>query len=346
MRRVVCLVMAAAPWGMACGASPSPSGSRAGYWNESCLSGDGRFLLAGGDHAALVDTATGTIVERRPGAVRAVGCDGTGGVVAGHETAVRLPGQTTTPVPTIPGDRVLARTPQGAWISGGRTISGGRWRGPASLYVTPRQDGRADLLPERFGAVGAARRLPTPDTFAVRFGSLLGDGRVLLAAGWQPSQNSGDVEDVPWGFFGWDLQKGEAWPLTRPLASDARLNQAWVQRIAATPDAAHLVIATHDGERLSIGWFERDASRPSRVVSLASKGAASALALRKDGTLLALGSESRGRESPAQAWLLDAAGRVAWNGSFEKTVAGVHFLPDGSMIVAAGEAKAVRVKAP
>jgi hypothetical protein len=344
MCRVVCLVLAATPW-MACGASPSPSGSGAGYWNESCLSGDGRFLLAGGDHAALVDTATATIVERRPGMVRAVGCDATGGVVVGLETAVRLPGQTTTPVPSIPGDRVLARTPQGAWISGGRTVSGGRWRGPATLYATPRQDGRADLLPERFGAVGAARRLPTPDTFAVRFGSLLGDRRVLLAVGWQPSQNTGHVEDLPWGFFAWDLDRAEASPLTKPLRSDARLNQAWVQRIAATPDAAHLVVATHDGERLSIAWFERDASRPSRVVSLASRGAASALALRKDGTLLAVGSESRGREAPAQAWLLDASGKVAWSASFEKTVAGAHFLPEGSLIVAAGEAKAVKVPA-
>ena len=82
------------------------------------------------------------------------------------------------------------------------------------------------------------------------------------------------------------------------------------------------------------------------VVSLAAKGAASAVSISEDGAFVAVGTESRGRGAPAQAWLLDAAGKVAWSSSFEKTVAGVHFLTDRSLVVAAGEAKAVRVTLP
>ena len=120
------------------------------------------------------------------------------------------------------------------------------------------------------------------------------------------------------------------------------MNQAWVQRIAATPDAAHLAIATHDGERLTVARFARGAQRAERVVSLASKGAATALALSPDGAFVAVGSESRGREAPGQAWLLDASGAVVWTTTFAKAVAGAYFLPDGSLIVA-GEGRVVRV---
>ena len=344
MRHLLCLVMAAGPWWISCRAFSSTGSGAGGYWSVTCVSGDGRYLLAGGDHAALVDASTGAVVERVPKMVKAVGCDQGGGVIVGYDTAFRLPGRAAVPVPPLGGDGALAMSPEGAWISSGRSTAGGKWKGPAMVFVTHGQDRRRfDLMPERFGLVGAARPLPFPDSFAVRFGSLLQDGRLLVAAGWQPSRNAGTVEDLPWAFFAWDLKTNEATPLTGPVHSDKAINQAWVQRIAATPDAAHLVIATHDGERLSIGRFERDANRASRVVSLASNGGPSALALSNDGTLVAVGSESRGREAPAQAWLLDSAGRVVWNASFEKRVAGIHFLPDGSLIVAAGEGRAVKV---
>lgn len=341
MRRLLCLVLAAGS--LSCRA---PSGS-AGYWSVSCVSGDGRYLLAGGDHAALVDASTGDVVERVPAMVKAVGCDDTGGIVVGYTAAVRLPGRTTTPVPAIGGDTVLGRGPGGAWISSGRTTSGGKWRGPASVYVTRGDRTEStDLLPLRFGSVGAARPLPFPDSFAVRFGNLMEDGRLLLAAGWQPSRSGSTVEDLPWGFFAWDLSTGVASPLTAPLPSDAAINQAWFQRIAGSRDGAHLVAAVHDGERVSIGRYERDANRPARVIALAAKGGPSAIALSDGGAFVAVATETRGREAPAQAWVIDAAGKTVWNGSFEKNVAGMHFLPDGSLLVAAGEAKAVRVPLP
>jgi len=341
------LVLAAGPWWVSCG-GPSALGSRdQGYWTVSCVSGDGRHLIAGGDHAALVDPSTADVVLRLPGMVRAVGCDQSGAVVVGYGTAFRLPGKTSVPAPSLGGETVLARSPEGAWISAARRIVAGKWQGPATVFVTQEGGGsRTDLLPERFGSIGAARSLPFADSFAVRFGNLLRDGRLLVAAGWQPSRSGGTVEQMPWGFFAWDLKAGEASPLTAPLPSDATINQALVQRIAATGDGAHLVIATHDGQRLYVGWFERGANRPTRVVSLASKGAASAVSLSEDGAFVAVGSESRGREAPGQAWLFDAAGKVAWSSPFEKTVAGVHFLPDRSLVVAAGEAKAVRVALP
>jgi micrococcal nuclease len=329
---------------LACLASACRASAPEGYWNASCVSGDGRYLLAGGDHAALVDTATGEVVERRAGMVNAVGCDGTGGTIVGYSGAFRLPGGAPAAVPEIPGD-VLATTTGGAWISTARTISGGQWRGPASIVVTPGGE-RVDLVPALFGAVGAARTLSLPDSFAVRFGTLLDGGRVLLAAGWQPSRSPGRVEPVTWGFFAWDLKAHVASPLTEPITSDPAVNQAWVQRVAATPDAAHLAVAAHDGERLTIARFARGARQAAGTVSLASKGAATALALSRDGAFVAVGSESRGADAPAQAWLLDASGATVWSASFAKTVAGVHFLPDGSLIVAGGEGRAVKAPPP
>ncbi|MET0556301.1 MAG: thermonuclease family protein [Vicinamibacteria bacterium] len=314
------------------------------YWSRTCVSGDGRYLLAGGDHAALVDAATGAVAERKPGMVKAVGCDRTGGIVVGYGGAFRLPGGAPVSAPELSGD-MLATTLAGAWISTARTVSGGQWRGPASIVVQP-GGGRVELSPALFGAVGAARTLPTPDSFAVRFGSLLDDGRVLMAAGWQPSRSPGRVEPVPWGFFAWDLDAHAASPLTGPIASDPAVNQGWMQRIAATPDAAHLAVATHDGERLTIARFARGARSAASVVSLASKGAAAALALSRDGSLVAIGSESRGRDAPSQAFLLDASGATVWTETFAKTVAGVHFLPDGSLIVAGGDGRVVKPALP
>jgi len=203
-----------------------------------------------------------------------------------------------------------------------------------------------DLLPERFGSVGAARQLPTADTFAVRFGNVLQDGRLLLAAGWQPSRSGNAVEAVPWGFFAFDLRNGEASPLTPPLESDGAINQALVQKIAATPDAAQLVVATHDGQQLSVGRFERGSDRPSRVTALAAKRSPSAAAIARDGAFVAVGTETRGRDAPGKAWVIDREGKPIWTGEFRKTVAGVHFLPDGSLLVVAAEAKAVRVALP
>lgn len=330
------------------GASCSPGGDANGYWSVSCLSGDGRYLLAGGDHAALVDLPTGKIAERVPGLVKAVGCDEGSGVVVGYVTAVRLPGKTpVTPVPSLSGDGVLALGPDGAWISESRRSSGGKWRGPASVFVLEKGKSRStDLLPERFGSVGAARQVPTADSFAVRFGNLLQDGRLVLVAGWQPSSSLGVFEDVPWGFFALDLRTGEASPLTPPLHSDAAFNQHWLQRIAATPDGAHLVVAAHDGKRMSVGQFAQGAEQAARVTSLAAEGSPSAVAISADGALVAVGSESRGRDAPARAWVIDRAGKSIWTGEFQKRVVGVYFLADGSLLVAAGEAKAVKVALP
>jgi hypothetical protein len=330
------------------GAACSPGDSQNGYWTASCVSGDGRYLLAGGDRAVLLDLKAGKIVERVPGMVKAIGCDETGGVVVGYDAAFRLPGKTpVSPVPPLRGDAVLALSPEGAWVSEGRRSSGGKWRGPASVFVTEKGELRpTELLPVRFGRVGAARHLATPDTFAVRFGSLLRDGRLLLAAGWQPSQSGGVYEDVPWGFFALDLRSGEASPLTQPLRSDTAFNQNWLQKIGATPDGARLVVATHDGKRVSVGRFEQGAERPSWVASLAAQGSPRTVTLSVDGRFVAVGTETRGQDAPGNAWVIGVDGKTVWTRDFEGTVAGVHFLTDGSLVVVTAQAKAVMVSLP
>jgi hypothetical protein len=330
------------------GASCSPASSTNGYWSVSCVSGDGRYLLAGGERAALVDLANGRVVERVSGMVKAVGCAESGGVVVGYEAAFRLPGKTAvTPVPALGGDAVLALSPHGAWISEGRRSSGGKWRGPASVFVTEKGTPRLmDLLPERFGTVGAARPLATADSFAVRFGNLLRDGRLLLAAGWQPSQSAGVYEDVPWGFFSLDLRSGEAAALTPPLHSDAVFNQNRLQKISSTPDGSRLVVATHDGKEVSVGRFEQGASRASWVATLAAQGSPRAVAISVDGGFVAVGTEARGHDTPGKAWVIGPNGQTVWRGEFEGAVAGVHFLGDGSLLVVTAQAKAVKVLLP
>lgn len=330
------------------GLSCSPADSPNGYWSDSCVSGDGRYLLAGGDRAVLVELATGSVVERVPGMVKAVGCEKSGGVVVGYDAAFRLPGKTAvTPVPSLGGDSVLALSPEGAWISHGRRISGGKWRGPASVFVTEKGPPRStDLLPELFAKVGAARPLPLPDSFAVRFGGLLSDGRLLLAAGWQPSQSFGVYEDVPWGFFAFDLRTGQASPLTPPLHTDTRFNQGRLQRIAATADGAHLVVAAHDGQQISVGHWGPGAERATWTAGLATTGSPRAVAISADGAFVAIGAETRGSDAPGQAWVLDRSGKTAWTGEFPGTVAGVHFLADGSLVVVEAQAEAVLVALP
>jgi hypothetical protein len=336
----VCLL-----WLMVGCSSGAPS---TGYWSYSCVSGDGRYLVAGGDRAVLVDLEAGKVVERVPGMVKAVGCDQSGGVVVGYDVAFRLPGKTSvSPVPSLGGDGVLALSPEGAWISEGRRSSGGKWRGPASVFVTETGKPRViDLLPERFGAVGAARHLATVDTFAARLGNLLRDGRLLLSAGWQPSQSGGVYEDVPWGFFAIDLKSGEASALTEPLRSDAVFNQSWVQQIAATPDGAHLVVAVHDGKRVTVGRFDQSANRATWVASLAAQGVPRTVTLSPDGGFVAVGTESRGEGAPAKAWVLGREGKTVWSAEFAGTIAGVHFLTDGSLLVVTAAAKAVKVSLP
>lgn len=331
-------------WGM-CGMTPEKRGGAVGdsYWNSSCVTRDGKSIVAGGDHAAVIEVATGKIIERVAGMVKAVGCGPGGPVIIGYESTFSLPGKTPiTPALEITGDAV-ATTDDGAFVSWTRTITGRKWKGPATLFVTGKGETRkVDLLPALFGKVGEARSLPTADTFAVRVGHLLEDGRLLVAAGWQPSTG----EDVPWAFFAMNLENGESSPMTMPLSSDASLNQNLVQKIAATPDGSVMVVAAHDGQQLAVGTFEAGSVKASRVATLPSPGAVSAIAVSSNGGYIAVGSESRGPTAKATAWVLDQTGKVIWKEEFPKTIVGLHFLDDGSLVATSAAARAVRVGLP
>lgn len=334
-------------WKAAGSSGSSPGGSVGGYWSTSCVTGDERTLVAGGDHAALIDLSSGKIVDRIPAMVKAIGCSQSQALVVGYDKAWALPEKTElTQVPVVNGD-VIGLGPGGEWISAVRKTSGGRWKGPPTLFVAGKGEARqTDLPPARFGKIGAARPLPTADTFAVRLGNLVEDGRLVVACGWQPSQSGGVYEDVPWGFFAVDLKTGEAAALTLPLKSDPALNQNWLQKIAASPDAMHLVVAAHDGTQIAVAQFDQGANAPSRVTQLPAQGSVSAVAISDDGTWVAVGSESRGRDAKAVAWVINQAGKTIWSGEFEKTIVGLHFLLDDSLIVASAEAVAVRVALP
>lgn len=314
-----------------------------GYWNNSCVTGDGTLLAAGGDHAAVIDLATGKVLERHASQVKAIGCEEHAAVIVAYDGAWRFPGKTAVSPAPDPAGTVVALSPKGEWIAWTRTLQGRGWRGPATVLIGAR---RLDLLPALFGKVGEGKQLPLPDTFAVRFGGLLEDGRLLVGAGWQPSQSGGSWEDVPWGLFAVNLNTGDAAGLTLPLKTDARLNQSWMQKVASTPDASVMAVATHDGTQLWVATFAQGADAPTRVTGVPAKGGPNALAVSADGSLVAVGSEGRGRDAPAFAAVIDQAGKVIWRAEFAKTVTGVHFLGDGSLVVTSAEARALRVALP
>lgn len=317
-----------------------------GYWSFSCVTDDDRYLAAAGDHAALIDLTSGKSVERLSGMIKALGCTRSQVIVVGYDHSWTLPGKTEAPAPVLSGD-VIGLSPKSEWISVGRKTVGGKWKGPPTLFVaaggTKQQ---TDLPPQRFGAIGVARERPTADSFAVRFGNLIEDGRLVVSAGWEPSASAGTFEEVPWGFFAIDLHSGEATPLTLPLKSDPGLNQHWLQKLAATPDGMHLAIAAHDGQSVTVAQFDQGANVASRTTRQPSKGSVSAVAISDDGSFVAIGTETRGSDAPAQAWVVNLAGKTIWTSPFQKTVIGLHFLGDNSLIVAAAEAKAVRVALP
>ncbi len=322
-------------------------GGLGGYWSFSCVTGDDQYLVGGGDHAALIELGTGKSVDRISSMVKAVGCGRAQATVVGFDQAWTLPGKAqVTPAPAVNGEP-LGLSPSGEWVSFGRKTVAGKWKGPPTLFISGGASARqSELLPSRFGKIGEARNRPTPDSFAVRFGNLVDDGRLVVACGWEPSSSGARIEDVPWGFFAVDLHNGEASPMSLPLKSDAQLNQLWLQRIAASPDGMHLVIAAHDGEQLAIARFDQGANVASRVTGQSAKGSVSAVAISDDGTLIAVGTESRGSDAPAQARVIDQAGKVIWTVELKKTVIGLHFLGDNSLIVAGAEARAIRVALP
>lgn len=318
-----------------------------GYWNHSCITGDGKLLVAGGDHAAIIDATTGKPIARHASQVKAIGCDPTTATVLAYDGAWKFPGNTPVVPAADPPGTVVGLTEAGAWISWNRTISGRAWRGPAMLYVTAggSEPKRLELLPALFGKVGEGKALPLPDSFAVRVGGLLEDGRVLVAAGWQPNQSGGTLEDVPWGFFAVDPTTGSAAGVTLPLRTDSFFQQNLMQKVAASPSGESLAVATHDGKRLAVGLFAQGADAPTRKAELQAIGSPSALAVSARGNWIAVGTEARGRDAPGFAAVIDEAGKVIWKKDFVKSVTGVHFVED-TLIVTAAETAAVRIALP
>lgn len=318
-----------------------------GYWNHSCVTGDGKWIAAGGDHFALLDAATGKVTARHGSQVKAVACEQASATLIAYDGAFKYPGKTVVNPAADPPGTAIGLTPKGEWISWNRTIAGRAWRGPAMLYVTAAgsEPKRFELLPGLFGKVGEGKALPLPDSFAVRFGGMLDDGRVLVAAGWQPNQSGAELEAVPWGFFAVNVATGNAAAATLPLPTDGFFHQGLMQKVASTFDAAWMAAATHDGKRLAVGTFAQGAEGASRRTEIPAKGSPSAIAIAANGQWTAVGTEARGRDAPGFAAVVDQAGQVIWRKDFAKTVTGVHFVGN-DLIVTAASTEAVRVTLP
>ena len=133
--------------------------------------------------------------------------------------------------------------------------------------------------------------------------------------------------------------------MTLPLKSDASLNQEWLQKIASAPDGMHLLVAAHDGKQLAIAQYDQGANVQTHLTLLPAKGSPSAAAVSDSGSLIAVGTEARGADAPAQAWLINQAGAVVWTRQFPKTIVGLHFVSDGSLVIATAGAEALKVSA-
>lgn len=330
------------------GGTGAPAMAGTGYWNSSCVTGDGKVLVAGGDHLSVIDADTGKVLEKHASQVKALGCEQTAGRVVAYDGEWRFPGKKEIKPAADPPGTAVGLTPQGQWISWDRTNAGRGWRGPTRIYGTMSgsEPKRLELVPAMFGKVGEGKQLPLPDSFAMRPSGLLDDGRLVVAAGWQPSQAGGVFEDVPWGVFAVNLGTALAVSITLPLRTDAAFNQSWMQKVAVTPDAQSLAVATHDGKQLHVASYAGGADSAGRVTHLDAPGGPNAIAIAPQGRWIAVGTEGRGKGSPAMALVIDEAGKVIWRAEFEKSVTGVHFLPDGSLIATSAGTNAVRVALP
>ena len=201
-------------------------------------------------------------------------------------------------------------------------MSGGKWRGPASVFVTE-QGGRRliNCCPSGFG--GWERRGISPPPTASRSGSegCCGTAGWCSAAGWQPSQSGGVYEDMPWGFFALDLKSGEASPLTRrstPTRCSTRTGSRGSRRRPTAPTwwwpsttaRAYRSAGSRRGRPAVGGRFAGGRGSPRTVTLSARRG------------VRGRGSETRGRDAPGKAWVIGREGKTVWTGDLRGTSRG------------------------
>lgn len=321
------------------------SGERS--WDKGCVTGDEQLMLLGGDEAVAVELAGGTLAARSDLWAEAVVCGPSSGVAYGSsESMVRLPANEQVATDEErPTDLVAARA-DGTLVHFDRRSDGqGRAREYAQLRAgKPGQPGKSfELAPVVFSGVGEQRQ-GGPSGFFTWPGGLLGDGRLLLGAGWRPDRAFGELEAAPWGFFAMDLDSGAVTPLGPAHQTTRALDGSMLWKVAASPDGAVRVASFRGDTSVAVALY-RAGREPDAVATLDGAREAVAMDVSAAGDRVAVAALAPDGSSTTVA-LLDGAAKVAWKSEpLQGSVYFLKLLRDGSLVYMTSRRAAARVAA-
>lgn len=319
-----------------------PSTPRWAYWNDACFSADEKLMAAGGAGFAVLDLASGKVLGRGTEDVYDVACQSTSVTVLGYKATWSWPSGSRGPVAERHGP-LLAAFDDGTrvWATrrSGRAIGG-------ALELDVERGGSTrviELGPRGFGEVGRAKAMPSPKSFAMWPGGRLRDGRLLLAAGWEPNHVGSSAEPVPWGFFALRADDGSVEPVRAPIVGDSALNLARISKVKASADERTLVLANSNGSSAVV--FIHGGPNPLPVrASFSGWDEVSRLAVSPDGSRVAVASAFHGEGQPARIVVLESRhGGQVWSRDVAASVYGLALLSDGSLVWASSAREAARV---
>jgi hypothetical protein len=340
----VALLFLAVTFCVMCGKNLGDATSGDHYWVRACVTTNEKLLVAGGDEAAAVDLATGKVVATAPMNVAAVACGASSGLAYGlADTLVRFPGAQQEPTHERDLNDVLGARPDGALVRFSRRTD---QKASPTEWARVRVGSEPDLAldPTRFGGAIAGVHDKPMSAFFTRVGALLPDGRLLLAAGWEPNRGPGSLEPVPWGVYALDASSGAVTPVAAPLRCSTDLDTARVWRVATTSDFQRSAVAFRtDGGRTRVAVY--DGARLRFTTDLPDAREVTALDFTADGEQLTVATLADDG-ARARVSCIDGTGGVAWTSAeVEDTIALLHHLADGSLVVMTSKRVVLRLGA-
>jgi len=330
-----------------CGRNLQQASSGEHYWDTGCVTGDEKLMLLGGDESAAVELTGGTLAARNDLYGEAVVCGQSGGVAYGSsESMVRLPSNEKVATDEESTTDLVAARPDGTLVHfNRRNDSKGRAREFAQLRAGKAgQPGKSfELAPVVFSGVGEQKQ-GGPSGFFTWTGGVLGDGRLLLGAGWRPNRTPDELEAAPWGFFGMDLDSGAVTPLGPAHETTRELDGSMLWKVAASPDGA-VRVASFRGESSIAVAIYRAGRTPDAVAAIDGAREAVAMDVSASGDRIAVAALAPDGSS-TRVMLLDGAGKTVWKSEpLEGSVYFLKLLGDGSLVYMTSRRAAARVAA-
>jgi hypothetical protein len=316
------------------------------YWARACTTKDEKLLLAAGDEAAAVDLETGKVLARTLFYGEYVFCRTSDGAAydTPEQEMVKLPSGVRGPSDKIGVRDIAIQRADGTYVRSTRPKdSKGRFTGAGTVRG---ETGPPVLLgPSLFGAVGAAKQLPSTSGFITGIRGEMPDGRIAMLVGWTPNR-MGTVEPIPWGLFALDVVAGRAQLLGVTRPNDERRGIWNLDDSAVTNDASAFAATFYYDKTLELAIFDPKIAAPRSVVALDDARESTVLSYSEKGdrllvaTLTPPGTHSYVRIVDAQT------GKIAWSTPrLEGTVYHAKILADGSVVYMTSVRRAARLNA-